>query len=112
MDNPVLEPLARMLVDEAYGDNVVCFKCAEIYVHPVGISINAGGRCWRLTAEGMDEFTAEPVGRGVAFQIQWACEQGHLFAWSFKFAKGTTSFEVPEIVDLGEYFWPNVIWRD
>jgi hypothetical protein len=97
---------------------LTCPVCGFEYVHPVGLVCKGAGSAnteLRLDSHGVHQNPqSEPWGRGVRITMEFLCEGGHRFDYSFTFHKGwtflTREVSADELHPDDE--WPEVIWRN
>lgn len=113
------EESAPLGVGYGYGSHpaLLCPVCGFEYVHPVGLTCQSAGRAntrLRVDAEGIHQDPlSSPSGRGVRITVEFLCESGHRFDYSFQFHKGWTFIEReanPQALEVDQR--PQTIWRN
>lgn len=90
----------------------LCPVCQFEYVRPVEILVNRGGKMTLINHEEMKWWNGEPLGRGVAMSLKYACEGGHIWTETIHFRKGETDLYLHDVGELEAETDAPVIWRD
>lgn len=118
--------LTAVVAGERFGENysqLCCPVCADIYLYPTKVEVNAGGSITEVTAGGTVMRAGEPAGRGVAIDVILECESGgHECRFRIHLHKGFTCVDVEHVKTddpydadgclRAGYVGTPVIWRD
>lgn len=100
---------------------ILCPVCGSDRTYPWALRCNPAGQQGgevTITDQGIQhDHLVAPEGRGVAIEIDLACESGHVFAAKFHFHKGRTTLSQLFLYDEGGdkisgVFGKQIIWRD
>lgn len=98
-----------------YDKRVECPVCGcfmRDMMHPIRVSVNAGGSITRVDQHGTRMEHGNPDGSGVKIVVTFACEENHVSEFAFHFNGGGT-YVAHEFTghhdDRDDW---HVIWRD
>ena len=93
-----------------YGGYMICPFCGCEEVHIKGFAINSGGQVISYIENKLKLDSAEPMGRGTAYNMYYFCENSCAWSENYHFHKGT-SFKNLTLIEKNCSDYAE-LWRD